>query len=335
MVLTNWIYVTGCDSGFGSLVVRDLSAKGFGVFAAHLLADSAEKLKAAHANIVPVQVDITKQEEVDAAGVKIRAHLEQVGNGAQLTGLLNNAGLMLRAGPIEWTPAKNMDTMMQINVIGAHRVTLSVLPLLRKSRGRIVNVASMAGIVSLPTQTAYSASKFAMEGYTDGLRREVFDWGVTVHIIEPGVFKLTGLYSTYRDGVQKLWDDCSDEVKLDYGEDYKDGVAKRCDMALGFGNTNTAAVPKAMVHALTSACPKYRYKVGIDCNYVAMLGRWLHESWLDALFRIDPMGRLLAAKMSPDARSTSLARYPNSGWTRTAFWLFVMYVLLKIRKGLN
>jgi len=230
-----------------------------------------------------------------------------------------------------------MDTMMQINIIGAHRVTLSVLPLLRKSRGRIVNVASMAGLVCLPTQTAYSASKFAVEGYSDGLRRELFDWGVSVHIIEPGAFKLTGLYKTYRDGVHKLWDGLTDDIRADYGEDFRDAISQRCNTAMDLGNTNTEAVPKAMVHAFTAKYPKYRYKVGPDCHIVTTLSKWVHESWLDALFRIDPPGssRLLATTMDPKARLVSLARYPNAGLLRTAFLLLLLWVLQKARKSLK
>merc|ERR1739848_178465 len=78
--------------------------------------------------------------------------------------------------------------MYEVNVIGIVRVTQSVLPLLRKSQGRIVNVASIAGRVGLPGQPAYCASKYAIEGLSDVLRFDMAPWGVSVHIIEPGVF---------------------------------------------------------------------------------------------------------------------------------------------------
>merc|ERR1712070_1261192 len=146
--------------------------------------------------------------------------------------------------------------MGAVNVVGAVRVTNSVLPRLRRSRGRIVNVASLAGKIALPTQTAYSTSKFAMEGYSDGLRRELFDWGVTVHIIEPGVFNKTGLYQTYHDGVKRLWDGISEEVKQDYGEAFRDGIASRAGQALAdLGNKDVAMVPAAMLDALTATKP--------------------------------------------------------------------------------
>jgi NAD(P)-dependent dehydrogenase (short-subunit alcohol dehydrogenase family) len=188
-----------------------IAKKGFNVFAAHLLPESASKLSA-KGNITPVQVDITKQESVDAAAKIVEDKIGSNGS-AELFGLVNNAGLLYRAGPVEWTPAENFDKMMQVNVIGAARVTKALLPLLRKSHGRIVNVASMGGQISVPSQVAYSASKFAMEGFSDGLRREMFDWGVSVHIIEPGVFAQTGLYKTYHDGVQQLWQGLNENVQ--------------------------------------------------------------------------------------------------------------------------
>ena len=179
---SNWFYVTGCDSGFGSVVVKELAALGYGVFATHMLPASADTLRSAHANILPLRVDITSQASVDEAAKAIASHL---GPGQTLQGLVNNAGIMVQSGPAEWTPADNFEKMFAVNLIGASRVTNSVLPLLRKSRGRIVNVASLAGRVSMPFLAAYSASKYAMEGYSDCLRRELYAWGVTVHIIEP------------------------------------------------------------------------------------------------------------------------------------------------------
>merc|ERR1712216_837428 len=118
------------------------------------------------------------------------------------------------------------------NVVGAYRVTNSVMPFLRRSCGRIVNVASIAGRLGLPSQGAYCASKFAMEGYSESLRREMYEWGITVHIIEPGVFKATNLYDTYRDGVDKMWSSLPEAIKVDYGETFKVEFQKRVNTML-------------------------------------------------------------------------------------------------------
>jgi NAD(P)-dependent dehydrogenase (short-subunit alcohol dehydrogenase family) len=95
-------------------------------------------------------------------------------------------------------------------------VTRLFLPLLRKAKGRIVNVASIAGRVGLPTQAAYCASKFAVQGYSEVLRKEMLPWGVTVHVIEPGVFSNTGLYGTWKKGFDRNWENLTQEVKDAY-----------------------------------------------------------------------------------------------------------------------
>lgn len=117
-----------------------------------------------------------------------------------------------------------------------------VLPLIRESKGRIVNVASIgkqclsftmvlnflccvAGRIGLPTQPAYCASKYAVEAYSDVLRGDMLNWGVTVHIIEPGVFNKTGLYSSFQTGLDKKWEELSPKLKEDYGEAYYKNVS--------------------------------------------------------------------------------------------------------------
>lgn len=323
---TQWIYVTGCDSGFGSIVVKDLAARDFGVFATHLMDESAAVLKAAHSNIVPLKVDITKQDSVDAAAIKIKAKLAEIPK-AQLYGLINNAGLLFQTGPVEWTPAKNYEIMFAVNVVGAARVTNSVLPLLRKhGAGRIVNVASIAGRIGIPTQAAYCASKHAMEAYSDCCRRELRDWGITVSIIEPGIFNKTGLYATYGDGVQKLWEGISAEVKADYGESYRDAVQTLGNKGLNqYGSADSSKVPKTMVEAMTCSRPKYRYQVGGDAKFLIPWFKWFHEAWQDVIFNVEKAPT--AAAMDPKAGKRTLARYDNGSWFKTILKLLVMWYM--------
>jgi len=90
--------------------------------------------------------------------------------------------------------------MFNVNVLGAVLVTNSVLPLIRKSMGRVVVTASIAGRVGIATQAAYCASKYAVEAWADVLRKDMYPFGVTVHIVEPGVFPNTGLYARFQTG---------------------------------------------------------------------------------------------------------------------------------------
>lgn len=327
MAPTRWVYVTGCDSGFGSVVVKDLAARDFGVFATHINDASAKILSDAHPNIVPLKVDITVQKPVDDAAVEIKKKLDSIPN-AVLWGLVNNAGLLLQSGPAEWTPASNLEKMLQVNVVGASRVVNSVLPLLRRSQGRIVNVASIAGRIGLPTQSAYCASKHAIEGYSDCLRRELLDFGVHVIIIEPGVFNKTNLYSTYSDGVQKLWEGLSPAVQADYGEKFRDGVQELANKGLNrYGSPDNSLVPKAMVEALTCKRPRYRYQVGPDAKFLVPYFKWFHEYWQDTIFTMEKSAP--AATMVPGV----VAQYRTASWYKKLFFLYILFKLFRaVRK---
>lgn len=152
------------------------------VFAGVFLSQSVGELSSEYegkGNVVPIQVDVTSEDSVRAAAEFITEQL----NGSGLDGVVNNAGLLVTPGPVEWTPIEAYKRMLDVNVIGMASVTKSVLPLIRKARGRIVNVASIAGRVGLPGQPAYCASKYAVEGYSDVLRRDMAPWGVTVRLI--------------------------------------------------------------------------------------------------------------------------------------------------------
>jgi len=328
MSTKQFVLVTGTDSGFGSVVVDMLVAKGFGVFATHLIPDTADKLRAK--GIVPFQTDITKQESVDAMASGIREHLKA--QGGQFFGLVNNAGLLFQSGPVEWTPIENYEKMFAVNCVGAVRVTNSVLPLLRHSQGRIVNVTSLAGKIGAQSQSAYCATKHAVEGWSDCLRREMMDWGVTVHIIEPGVFSRTGLYSTFNDGVQKLWDKLDKSVQDDYGEAYREEFSKRCVSGLNnYGSHDNSLVPKAMMEALTSKRPQYRYMVGPDAKFLLPYNKYMSEAAMDAVLMFE--GTIWASKMDRKAGKRALSRYYRPKFFRKIALLAILFWLLKkIRK---
>jgi len=322
-----WFYVTGCDTGFGNVVVKLLDDAGHGVFAGCFMAKSLETLKAQGKNIVPLQLDVTNEDSVAAAAKEIASRVGESG----LEGVVNNAAILVTPGPVEWKPLDTFRKMYEVNVVGMVAVTKSVLPLIRKARGRIVNVASIAGRMGLPTQPAYCASKYAVEGISEVLRRDMLPWGVTVHIVEPGVFPKTGLYDTFISDFEKLWTIQPAHIKEDYGEPFKDGYTKVLgDVLTIFGTEDTSLVPKAMVEALTSARPKYRYRVGYDSKYLITFLSWLHERWQDILILTEvpggPKTPLPAAAMA-DGKKFALARYAGGRGQWTALWvlLFVLW----------
>lgn len=231
---------------------------------------------------------------------------------------------MVQPGPFEWTPIDAYRRMFNVNILGTVMTTKSLLPLIRRSQGRIINVASIAGRVGLPTQPAYCMSKFGVEGFSEVLRMDMNAWGVTVHIIEPGVFKATGLYKTFETGLDKLWNDLSPELKRDYGETFYKAMRQGMVKALSNGNPNSNLVVEGMIKALTEAKPKYRYKIGIDSKYIIPFLEKCHESVQDGIignnWTAKPEQKPAAAPAN--GRALATGKY-HKAWTR-----FILTVVL-------
>ena len=284
--------------------MRYLDDAGHRVFAGVFLPDSIATLRSEQSErVIPIRLDVTDPASVTECAKIIGDEV------AHLDGVVNNAGLLVTPGPTEWTTLDSFRRMYDVNVLGLVAVTKSVLPLIRKGRGRIVNVASIAGRMGLPNQPAYCATKFAVEGFSDVLRKEMMPWGVTVHIIEPGVFNKTGLYDTYTRDFEKMWDALPASVQRDYGETYyRTSRGTQKDVLHKMGNTDSTLVPKAMVHALLDAKPKYRYRVGLDSWLLIRIVERLSEGIQDSIFK--PRG--------PHAAGLEPAAAPKDGYASAA-----------------
>ena len=131
----------------------------------------------------PLTMDVTDDQSVERAVATV---LEREG---QLDILVNNAGMGI-AGPVENTSIEEAKRQLDVNFFGAFRVSRAVLPIMRSQRsGYIVNIGSIGGLIAIPYQSMYSASKFALEGLSESLRMEVRPFGIKVVIIEPGDHK--------------------------------------------------------------------------------------------------------------------------------------------------
>jgi NAD(P)-dependent dehydrogenase (short-subunit alcohol dehydrogenase family) len=174
---TKVILVTGASSGFGCAIAKALAAKSHRVFG------TARAPRAgACAAFTTLALDVTQDESVAAC---IAAVIRAAG---RIDAVINNAGVGI-AGAIEDTTAAEAQSQFETNFFGTHRVCRAVLPHLRAQRaGVIINMSSLAGRVPLPFQGFYSASKFALEAYTEALRMEVRPFGISVSMIEPGDF---------------------------------------------------------------------------------------------------------------------------------------------------
>ncbi|KAL6075768.1 hypothetical protein STEG23_026506, partial [Scotinomys teguina] len=160
-----YVFITGCDSGFGNLLARQLDRRGMRVLAACLTENGAEELKSKTSDrLETVILDVTKTESIVAATEWVK---ERVGNRG-LWGLVNNAGISTPSAPNEWLKKEDFAKILDVNLLGTIEVTLNMLPLVRRARGRVVNVSSIMGRVSL-IGGGYSISKYGVEAFSDSL----------------------------------------------------------------------------------------------------------------------------------------------------------------------
>lgn len=139
---------------------------------------------------------------------------------AGLWAVVNNAGISF-PGMIEWQTVEEMKRVVDVNVWGMVSVTRAFLPLLRRTKGRVVNIASCLGRVAIRGAAAYCISKFSVQAFSDTLRREMRHFGVTVHIIEPGFFKtnITDTKTTVQ-CIEALWENLDANTKESYGIEF-------------------------------------------------------------------------------------------------------------------
>lgn len=171
------ILVTGASSGFGKVIATQLAAQG------HTVYGTSRKTVSGSPDFRMLQLDITDQASVSSALSTIIA--EQ----GRIDVLVNNAGMGI-SGAIELTTEDDIQRQMNTNFIGTVRMSAAVLPSMREAgRGRIINISSIAGVLAVPFQAFYSASKFAIEGYSEALYQEVKPLGIQVCVVEPGDFQ--------------------------------------------------------------------------------------------------------------------------------------------------
>ncbi|KIZ40884.1 MULTISPECIES: SDR family oxidoreductase [Rhodopseudomonas] len=185
------IVVTGVSTGIGHAAAKLLLQRGFRVFGSVRQPADAERLKAELGDaFTPLLFDVTDEAAVFLAADEVRVAL----NGETLAGLVNNAGISV-SGPVLGLAADEFRRQFDVNVIGpiiatqAFALLLGADPALRGPKGRIVMISSLAGKIGNPLMGAYSASKHAIEGLSEALRRELMLFGIDVVVIAPGAVK--------------------------------------------------------------------------------------------------------------------------------------------------
>ena len=270
------VVITGASTGIGRATALRLAAAGFEVLAGVRREADGEALvgDAATGMIVPVVVDVTDRAQIAALGERMA--------GKPLAGLVNNAGITVN-GPLEFVGLDELRHQLEVNFVGQVAVTQALLEPLRTARGRIVNVSSIGGRFASPFIGPYVASKFAMEGMSDSLRRELRPFGIDVAVIEPGSIATEMWDKGQREGAA-LVAGMSPRARELYG--------KRLGAGLKIADrTARHAIPpdraaKAIEHALTASRPRTRYVVGADARIQLLLQRVLPDRWLDRLLGV-------------------------------------------------
>ncbi|OXB51754.1 hypothetical protein ASZ78_002393, partial [Callipepla squamata] len=181
-----------------------------------------------------------------------------------LWGLVNNAGIAIPAAPNEWLRKEDFVKVLNVNLVGLMEVTLSLLPQLKRARGRVVNVASVMGRLAC-FGGGYCPSKFGVEAFSDILRREMRHFGVKVSIIEPGGFRtrMTDPKAAAEE-LERLWAQLPAETRASYGRRYLETYVHRSVLLHRLSSPRLSLVTSRMQHALLSRSPRSRYAAGWD-----------------------------------------------------------------------
>ncbi|XP_051814837.1 dehydrogenase/reductase SDR family member 9 isoform X2 [Acanthochromis polyacanthus] len=277
-----YVYITGCDSGFGHLLARHLDTLGFRVIAGCYTEKGEEELKQITSErVTTIQLDVTDSASVKKAAARIETLVEQKG----LWAVVNNAGVSVPSGPTDWLVIEDYKQMLAVNLLGVIDTTLSVLPLIKKARGRVVNVASIFGRIS-PFGGPYCVSKYGVEAFNDSLRINMAPFGVKVACIEPGFFKtnVTDL-GLVKNNVKKLWERLPQDMKDDYGQQFLESTYEGVDQRFKqFTDGDLMKVVGCMEHAISAVHPRTRYSPGWDAKFFWLPLSYMPTCLSDALF---------------------------------------------------
>ncbi|XP_009701915.1 PREDICTED: estradiol 17-beta-dehydrogenase 2 [Cariama cristata] len=301
------VLITGSDTGIGHALAKYLDNLGFIVFAGVLNKDGpgAEELRQTCSRRLSVlQLDITNATQVKEAYLKVSEKVQNTG----LWGVVNNAGILGFPADGELLPMSTYRQCMEVNFFGAVEVSKIFLPLLRKSKGRLVNMSSMAGGIPLPRYAAYGASKAALSMFSGVMRQELSKWGIKVAAIHPSGFR-TGIQ-----GTSDLWDKQEKELmenlpadtRQAYGEDYLLGLKSYLLHMPAYCDADLSPVLSAILHALLAKRPHGLYTPGKGA-YMPLCIFCCFPLWFYDFF----MSKMLSTKSVPRVLGTSEAESKN------------------------
>jgi NAD(P)-dependent dehydrogenase (short-subunit alcohol dehydrogenase family) len=251
--MTRTALVTGASSGIGAACASRLVGAGWRVFAGVRRAGDAPT------GTEEILLDVTDEDQIRAAAERIEV----------VHGLVNNAGIAL-AVPLEFIPLQELRRQFEVNVFGQVAVTQAFLPHLRRSRGRVVFMGSIAGQSALPFLGPYAASKHALEAVADTWRLELRPFGVDVALVQPGTIK-TPIWAKSADVADGLANGAGAELAGLYGE--RVAAFRKVALRRGAKGASAEEVARAVEAALTMERPRTRKLVGLDAKVRAGIER--------------------------------------------------------------
>jgi len=270
------VLITGATDGLGKAAALLLAAAGYRVFAAGRSAEKRAQLDTlAREKTLPLEslvLDVCDDTSVEAAVGAV------LGKAPAIDVLINNAGVNYTAS-VEDLTMQDWRAQFETNFFGVLRVTRAVLPHMRERRsGRILMMSSLSGLVTPPTQGAYSSSKHALEGLSNALRMELYPFGIDVVLIEPG-YIITG--------IQKAAADLS-RPYVQQGGPYAPLYARflsSVNHSRAKSKTTPEDCARVMLEAIESPRPKPRYGVTSLAPWVKWSKRLFTDSAMDAMLR--------------------------------------------------
>ncbi len=268
-----WALVTGCSTGIGRALVEALRARGWGVVATARNIESLASLPAGE-DLRKLELDVT-----DGASI---ARAAEACRDLCLTALVNNAGYG-QMGPLELLRMEELRAQFETNVIGLQAVTNAFLPLISAhaapGEGRIVQVASVLGRLSIPMAGAYNASKHAVVALAESLRVEISP-GIKVILVEPGA-----IHSAFRATLKRAWGDLPERAQ---GTRYEQAIhryaTRREDFAAQHG-LKAEACAKRIANAICARRPPRRVIVGKDSYWAQVAHRVLPPALFEWILR--------------------------------------------------
>jgi NAD(P)-dependent dehydrogenase (short-subunit alcohol dehydrogenase family) len=276
--------ITGASSGIGRATALRLAAAGWRVFAGVRDPAAGERLRgeAVAGRVITLALDVTDAGQIEQARARVARETAGDGGaqgGGGLDALVNNAGIGV-GGPLELLAPEDLRRQFEVNVFGQVAVTRALLPALRAARGRIVLLSSIGGLVSVPFNGPYAASKHAIEALGDALRGELHSSGIHVSLVEPGSVK-TPIWSKARETASALA--VPPELQREYGR-----VPAAFTKVLADSERRGVSpeqVAATIERALTARRPRARYLVGRDARGMLLAHALLPTRAFDRVLR--------------------------------------------------